>query len=53
MSRLSGPGFDFRFGISMWSCACLGPVHQHPMLQLGSRRFVLRYPRCVRDRATA
>ena len=52
MSRLHGPGYRFRFGISMWRCACLGPVHQHPMLQLGSWRFVLRYPKCVRGRAS-
>ena len=45
MSRLHGSGFRWRLGISLWGCACL--KHQHPMLQLGSRRVVLRYPRCV------
>ena len=39
MKRLIGPGFSFRFGISMWGCACL--EHKHPVLQLGSWRVVL------------
>ena len=46
--RLHGPGFALRFGISMWVCACL--EHKHPVFQIGSWRFVLRYPKCVRER---
>ena len=44
MSRLKGGGFQFRIGVSMWGCACM--EHRHPMLQLGTWRFVLRYPQC-------
>ena len=50
MGRLKGGGFRFRVGISLWGCACL--KHRHPMIQLGTWRFVLRYPECVRERAT-
>ena len=48
VTRLSGPGFRFRFGISLRGCACL--EHRHPMLQIGPWRFVLWYPACVRKR---
>ena len=47
MSRIS-TGHRFHIGVSFWGCVCM--EHKHQMLQLGSLRFVIRYPKCVREK---